>query len=111
MNINTISSISLKANPVRRLKPLTEHKGPMLDLMFYEKDEINILKKQIAELEQQARDIIHTMNINFRMTGYQKDKCKLKLTYIDKDIKKLQQKIRDIKINRYNIQKAAFNEK
>ena len=111
MIVNSVLPINFKANPTRKLTPLIDYKGPILDLMFYEQDEINILEKQIAELEKEVSSITRILNVKKKLTGYKIKKYKWKLFFLGEDINKLRDKIRDIKINRFNIQKAASNVK
>lgn len=111
MNINQITPISLKANANRRLVPLKEFKGPKLDLMFYEKDEIKLLNEQILQLELEARDVIRTTSINNHLTGYQKNKCQHKLFSIEDTIRELKDKIYRIKKSRYSKQMEEFLKK
>ena len=69
MYINNVNPVTIKANPVRRRIPLSEYKGPILDLRFWEEEEIKLLNTQLFALENEAGDIIRTMDINTRLTG------------------------------------------
>ena len=111
ININQITPLSLKSNVKRRLIPLKEHNGPKLDLMFYEKDEIKLLKEQILQLELEARDVIRTTSINNHLTGYQKNKCQYKLFSIEDTIRELKDRIYYIKQSRYKKQMEDFLKK
>ena len=79
--------------------------------MFYEKDEISLLKNQITQLELEARDVIRTMNINKHLTGYQKNKCTYKLSDIETSIDVIRNRINDIKKSRYAKQMAEYLQK
>jgi hypothetical protein len=114
MNINQISTIALRANyqkPQRKLTPLSEYKGPILELRFYEEDEINLLRNQLSSLENEARDVIRTIDINRHLTGYQKEKCKFKLFHIQEAIETINKKIYDIKKQRYAKQMVEYMSK
>lgn len=114
MNINQISPIAIRANhqkPQRKLTPLSEYKGPILELRFYEEDEINLLRNQLSSLENEARDVIRTIDINRHLTWYQKEKCRFKLLHIEESIQNIKDKICDIKRQRYAKQMAEFLQK
>ena len=49
MNVKTIQPII--SNNGRRLIPLSQYKGPKLDLMFYEIDEIKVLQKELQRMK------------------------------------------------------------
>lgn len=111
MYINNVNPVTIKANPVRRLIPLSEYKGPILDLRFWEEDEIKLLNKQLLALENEAGDIIRTMDINTRLTGYQINKCKYKLFDVKTSIDEIKRKIFQIKKERFAKQKAEIAQK
>ena len=92
----------------RRLIPLAQYKGPKLDLMFYEADEIKLLNKELLRLELEAGQVISTLNINKHLTGYQKDKCKYKLSFIQEAIDTVKNNILKIKKKRFSIQKEEY---
>lgn len=92
----------------RRLVPLSEHKGPRLELTIFEKEEIGLLKQELMSLENEARDVIRTTNINTHLTGRQKDKCNYRLMHIETAIEAIKRKIFQIKQHRFAIQKEEF---
>ena len=110
MYTNKIQPISLKGSLQRRLIPLKEYKGPFLELRFWEQEEVDILNKQLSCLENEAEDIIRTMNINQHLTGYQKNKCHYKLMNIETSINAVKNKIFSIKKERY-LKQLADNSK
>ena len=60
MNINKINSQSLPSKSAimkRRLIPLNEYKGPLLQLDLHEIDQINKLRKMISNLEIEYFDL------------------------------------------------------
>ena len=103
-----VPSISFKAAPPRRLKPLIEHDGPILDLTFWEKDKVDILEKEKKILQEQVDDINRMLNINKKLTGSTIKKCKFKILNLLKSIDDKEKKIREIKKERYAIQKQEF---
>ena len=98
----------LSANLNRSLIPLSEHKGPKLDLMFYEKDKIKLLQQELLSLEDEARDIITMVDVNKHLTGHQKTMCRQKLFHIDRAIETIKNNIYNIKKNRYAIQVEEY---
>ena len=106
MKIKQVTPIAANLN--RRLIPLSKHKAPKLELMFYEQDEINLLNQELVRLEGEARDIIITLDINKHLTGYRKRGYSLALFNIDKSIEKIKEKIYNIKKTRYAIQMAEY---
>jgi len=103
MNVKNIQPIMN-----RRLIPLSEHKGPKLELTIFEAEEINLLRKELMRLENEARDVIRTTNINTHLTGNQKIKCAYKLNNIESAINGIKDKIFRIKQHRYAIQKEEY---
>ena len=88
----------------RKLIPLGQHKGPILKLTKREKSEIAILEKELAEKIASAckfRSYIQNSNLSIDM----KRNYYSKLWDIEMDIDILKNKIREIKVNRYNHQK------
>ena len=110
MYIDRINPIAIKANPVRRLVPLSQYKGPFLELRFWEEDEIKLLKNELSALENEARDVIRTLDINTQLTGYQRLKCRYKLFEIETSIDVIKNKIFKIKKERLEKQKAEFSQ-
>ena len=106
MNVKIVKPLAANLN--RRLTPLSEHKGPKLNLMFYEKDEINLLKQELIRLEHEASSVITTLDINKHLTGYQKKGYRIALFNIDRAIETIKEKIYNIKKSRYTIQKEEY---
>lgn len=106
MKVKNIQPIAANLN--RRLTPKSEHKAPTLELMFYEQDEINLLKQELVRLEGEARNIIITLDINKHLTGYKKRGYSLALFNIDRAIEKIKEKIYNIKKARYAIQMEEY---
>ena len=102
-----ITSVQLN-NTTKRLVPLSKYKGPKLDLMFYEKEEIALLRQELMRLENEARDVIRTVNINRHLTGSQKNRCAFKLMNIETSIEAIKNKIYQIKQHRFAIQKEEY---
>ena len=103
-----VKKIQPTINVNRHLTPLSKYKGPKLDLMFYEKDEINLLKQELLRLENEAGAVMTTLDINKHLTGYQKNACLNKLLNIDMAIESIKNKIYNIKKMRYSIQKEEY---
>ena len=108
MNINQISFISLRAKPVKKLVPLSKYKGPLLELRFWEEEQINLMEKELLRLEIEAGEVLKTTNINTNLTGYQKQKCKYKLMMLETSIDNIKNKILKIKKERYSKQLAEY---
>lgn len=106
MKIKNVQPIAANLN--RRLISISEHKAPKLDLMFNEKDKINLLQQELIRLEGEARDIIITLDINKHLTGHKKNAYRFALFNINESIDKIKEKIYDIKRARYAIQMEEY---
>ena len=79
-----------------------------LDLNFLEIDKIKLLKKELSRLENEAGQVISTLNINKHLTGYQKEKCRYKLFFLQEAIDSINNQIFKIKKKRFAIQKQEY---
>ena len=105
---NTLT-IKSKTELKTRLKPLSEYKGPILKLTSKEQERITKLNQKISELEVDLISIEKKLNKNPKIiTKENVILTKLKQE-ADAKILMLKKIIKDIKINRLNIQKKELN--
>lgn len=108
MKTKAINVISDKLLAGRNLTPLKDHKGVVLKLTAKDKKEIAQLKSAIAQLECDLYKTCEAQkaNTNQCMDNYFWGKI---LKY-EAHITDLVNAIKEIKINRYNIQKSKLNQ-
>lgn len=88
----------------RNLRPLMAYKGEILKLTKSDKAKITKYKTQIASLECDLYDL--NKKINPKMQTKEFDYWANKMMYVEYKIEELRNFIREIKINRFNIQKS-----
>ena len=100
--INSTTSTQLAKG--RNLRPLSEYSGVILRLTAKEKKEISELRASIAKLECDLYDL--HKNVKTRMPQTKLDYFWNKIIVCEGKIDTLKETIREIMVNRLNIQKA-----
>ena len=89
-----------------KLRPIIEYKGPILKLNVFEKEEINLLQKQIYEYRKEI-DILkkykETKSGNHTYKNFFQDR----ISSICTSIENLEKRIRKIKLNRIEKQRTG----
>ena len=92
----------------RNLKPLSEYKGPILKLTDSEKSQISSMERKISEYELELEKLSR-LNKGITRVSSEKAYYNSKMEYLIGWIEDLRKSIREIKINRLNIQKSQMN--
>ncbi len=109
MNILPVNqNFGSKQKVVRKLIPLSEFKGPILELNASDNEKIMRLRKEIASME--VKRYIKTQEAQKYSKTIDSKKYYTKLLdTMDKKIDELNTMVRDIKIARYKIQQNILN--
>ena len=91
----------------RNLKPLSEYSGPILKLTASEKSQISKMESKIAEYELEIEKLAR-LNRGITRVSSEKAYYNNKMYYLTGWIDDLRNAIREIKINRLNIQKSQM---
>lgn len=92
----------------RNLKPLSKYKGPILKLTDSEKAQIADMEKKIAEYELEISKLA-SIDQGFKIITSQSVYYCDQINHLEWIIDNMREAIREIKINRLNIQKSQLN--
>ncbi len=99
--------ISAKSNvQFRGMVPVTDYKGPVLKLTENDIEKINKLQNSISQLEFEIYGINKLLEYK-RLTPNELNYYYNKLDILDYQIRSLKESIKQIKVNRLNIQKQG----
>lgn len=105
MNIKKVATITPIINTEgRNLRPLKEHGGVTLKLTKKEKSQIEKYETAIAEFECELYKLYQQLRRS--MSPKERVFWSDKITYYEFRISELKEQVKDIKVNRYNIQKS-----
>lgn len=100
MQINKITTTSFMANKPRKLVPLSEYKGTILELTDGDRKAIKELQTKIGQCEARLYRFIEKCSNSITNINYYNDT----ILMIEDEIKTLREEIRNIKKNRLFIQ-------
>lgn len=100
MQIDKITITSCKANPPRKLVPLSEYKGTILELTDIDKEEIRKLQTKIGQCEVRLYKFIRKCSNSTTNKNYYNDT----ILMIEDEINTLREEILNIKKKRLLIQ-------
>ena len=103
MQINKITTTSFMANPPRKLVPLSEYKGTILELTENDKEAIKELQTKIGQCEVRLYRFIEKCSNSVTNINYYNDT----IIMIEDEIETLREEIRNIKKNRLFIQNLS----
>lgn len=107
MNINQTNPV-FQARMPKKLVPISEYKGPILQLKQTEQKEIFQLQEKIKQSEMDLENLRKEMKKKRPYSNACAEYFNGQVKALKDKIKLLTQKISDIKINRFNEQKKAL---
>ena len=97
----------LKITQSKSLVPLSKHKGPTLELTKEEDELVKKMENKVALYQLELMDLLQIQSN--KKTALKQDAYNNIVGNIEYEIKKLNKKIKEIKVNRYRIQKEEYN--